>query len=116
MAQELELLLASADTTAHAEKDDEYSIPLCMDDIITICQQYSVLGYNIQQQINSIVDVGVEESIRSGVVKLGSLSHIKDFLRAITSNAYFGDAASQADDCISAIKQYEGKQQTKLLN
>jgi hypothetical protein len=105
-AHELEVL-SLASSTPNNEKDDEYSIPLDISDIINICREYNKLGWHIQTQIENILEVGVEESIKSGVVPRTSLPHIKNFLRAICRNAYFGDAVSQAQDCIKLIQQYE---------
>jgi hypothetical protein len=91
------------------EKEEEFSIPLCINDIISICQEYNKLGYQIQFQVENILEVGVEESIQSDMVKLEALPHIKSFLLSITNNPYFGDAASQAQDCIELIQQYQEK-------
>ena len=106
-AHELKLELIE-ETTAHKE-EEEFSIPLDISDIINICREYNKLGWQIQQQVENILEVGVEESIRSGNVKRESLPHIKSFLRAICGNAYFGDAVSQAHDCIKLIQEYEYK-------
>jgi hypothetical protein len=105
IAHELDVLLASKTTSS--ESDDEYSIPLDISDIINICREYNKLGWQIQGQVETILEVGVEESIKSGKVRQESLPHIKSFLKAICSNAYFGDAVSQAHDCIQLITQYE---------
>jgi hypothetical protein len=88
-------------------KDDEYSIPLDTSDIIFICREYAKLGWQIQNQIEDILDIGVEEAIKSGTVQKTSLPYIKNFLMQITRNPYFGDAASQSNDCIRLIQQYE---------
>jgi hypothetical protein len=96
--------------------DDEYSIPLCIDDLIKICKEYSKLNWQMQSQIENILELGVEESIRTGVVPLSSLPYIKDFLIAISKNAYFGDASSQAEDCIKLICKYENNIIKSLLN
>jgi len=103
-AHELDLTLVN---TTSSEKDEEYSIPLDISDIITICREFNKLGWQIQNQVENILEVGVEESIKSGTVKRESLPHIKSFLRAISKNAYFGDAVSQAHDCIILIQDYE---------
>lgn len=87
--------------------DEEYSIPIDISDIISICREYNKLGWQIQNQIENILEVGVEESIKSGIVKKEALPHIKHFLKAISNNAYFGDAVSQAHDCIKLISSYE---------
>lgn len=100
-----------------AEQEEEFSIPLDISDIISICREYNKLGWQIQQQIENILEVGVEESIRSGNVKQEALPHIKSFLKAICSNAYFGDAVSQAHDCIKLIQEYEEKnKEASFLN
>lgn len=106
-AHELEVL--TLDTTTPNESDEEYSIPLDISDIITICREFNKLGWQIQNQVENILEVGVEESIKSGNVKQSSLPHIKRFLQAICCNAYFGDAVSQAHDCIKLIAEYEDK-------
>ena len=97
-------------------KDDEFDIPLDISDIINICREYNKLGWQIQNQVENILEVGVEESIKAGKVKQQSLPHIKDFLKSICKNPYFGDATSQADDCIELIKQYEEKHSYKLIS
>lgn len=95
-------------TTAENKTEDElFSIPLDISDIINICREYNKLGWQIQTQVENILEVGVEESIRSGNVKKESLPHIKSFLRCITQNPYFGDAGSQALECLEIIKEYE---------
>ena len=113
-ALELEVLAGSPITH---EKDEEcYSIPLDISDIINICREYNKLGWQIQNQVENILEVGVEESIRGGHVKQQSLPHIKSFLRAICSNAYFGDATSQAEECIALINQYQEKHQITAVS
>lgn len=101
--------------TPEKDKDDEYSIPLDISDIINICREYNSLGWNIQNQIESILECGIEESIKSGMVQRTSLPHIKHFLTRISQNAYFGDAVSQAHDCIKLILQYEEKYKVNVL-
>lgn len=109
-----ELELATIGTTS--EEEEEYSIPLDISDIITICKEFNKLGWQIQHQVDNILDVGVEEAIRSGNVKKESLPHIKSFLRAIGQNAYFGDAVSQAHDCIRLIQEYEENHKSALVS
>jgi hypothetical protein len=93
--------------TNSINNEEEYSIPLDISDIINICREYNQLGWSIQGQVENILEVGVEESIKTGMVKKESLPHIKRFLKAIGRNAYFGDAVSQAQDCIKLIQAYE---------
>lgn len=102
-AHELDLNL---DTST---EEEEYSIPLDISDLITICREFTKLGWQIQNQVENILEVGVEESIKSGIVKQQSLPHIRAFLLSISKNAYFGDAVSQANDCMKLISEYEEK-------
>jgi len=104
------------DTTTSEEETDEFSIPLDISDIISICRDFNSLGWQIQQQVENILEVGVEESIKSGNVKKESLPHIKRFLKRICDNAYFGDAVSQAQDCIRLIQDYEEKYQVRYAS
>jgi hypothetical protein len=101
--------LSLIETATVTENQEEYSIPLDISDILNICQEYNKLGWLIQQQVDNILEVGVEESIKSGNVKRESLPHIKSFLKAICSNPYFGDATAQAHDCINLIQEHEAK-------
>ncbi len=88
-------------------ENDEYNIPLDISDIISICREYNKLGWKIQNQIESIVENGVEESLKTGILTKESLPLIKSFLKSISRNPYFGDAVSQADDCVNIINEYE---------
>lgn len=111
-AHELEALSLTdngVNAVSSTSNDEEYSIPLDISDIITICREFNKLGWQIQNQVENILEVGVEESIKSGIVKQQSLPHIKSFLRSIGNNAYFGDAVSQAEDCIKLIVGFEEK-------
>jgi len=106
---ELKTLILSEIKTAN-ETEEEYSIPLDISDIISICREYNKLGWQMQQQVENILEVGVEESIKSGNVKRESLPYVKSFLTAICRNPYFGDAVSQAQDCLKLIQEYEYKE------
>jgi hypothetical protein len=101
--------LTLIDNTTTNDQDDEFSIPIDISDIISICKDFNSLGWQIQNQVENILEVGVEESIKSGFVKQESLPHVKYFLHKICKNAYFGDAVSQAQDCIKLIQQFEEK-------
>jgi hypothetical protein len=92
------LLLASA---------EEYSNPLNVSDIIEVCKQYSKLGFQIQYQIGLIMEFGIDEAISSDAISIAALPHIKDFLLRISQNPYFGDACTQAIDCIHFIELFE---------
>jgi hypothetical protein len=103
-------------TSTSNHQDQEYNIPLCMEDIISICKVFGSLGWQIQNQIDNILDMGIEEAIKNGNVKETSLPHIKYFLNTICDNPYFGDAVAQAQDCLFLIHQYEEKYQVKYIS
>ena len=99
------------------DQDERYSsIPLCINDIISICKDFSHLGFQIQNQIDNILEIGIEEAINNGSVKQISLPHIKFFLCRICDNPYFGDASLRAQDCLTLIKQYEDKYQVRYTS
>jgi len=87
-------------------KLDEVDIPIDISDIISICKEYSRLGSNIQYQVESIIELGMEECLNKQIVKREALPHIKNFLVFITKNSYFGDAVDQANNCIYIIDAY----------
>ena len=103
------LSLIEVQTNTLPKEEEFFSIPLDISDIINICREYNKLGWQIQTQIENILEVGVEESIRAGNVKKESLPHIKAFLKCINQNPYFGDAGTQALDCLNLLKEYENK-------
>lgn len=109
-ASEFKTLIAPGTSTI-IEREEEFSIPLDISDIISICREYTKLGWQIQSQVENILEVGVEESIKSGNVKKQSLPHIKSFLHAICGNPYFGEATIQAQECIFLIDSYCEKNQ-----
>jgi len=104
-----DLSLINFTQSSSSNEEELYSIPLDISDIINICREYSMLGYQMQSQVENIIEYGVEHSIKSGIVKKVALPHIKEFLKAITKVSYFGDAVSQADECIDLISRYEEK-------
>lgn len=103
-ANNLEVLITSPTSNT---KDDEFSIPLCINDLLNICREFNKLGYQIQNQVENILELGIEESIKAGNVKRESLPHIKFFLEQIIKNSYFGDAVSQAEECIFMISKFQ---------
>ena len=115
-AHELEVLSLTSSTPKTSEPEEEYSIPLDISDILSICKEYTKLTWQMQNQIESILEVGIEESIKSGSLQRISLPHIKNFLLKICDNPYFGDAASQAHDCIKLIQQYEDKNRLNIVS
>lgn len=98
------------------DKDEEYTIPLDISDIINICKEFNSLGWQIHNQIDDILEIGLEESIINGSVKQDSLPIVKNFLKAICRNPYFGDACLQAQDCLLLIQQYEEKHKIKYIS
>jgi hypothetical protein len=108
--------LSLLDTTSPDDKDEEYKNPLDISDIISICQEYNKLGWQIQLQVENILEIGVEESIRCGNVRKDALPFVKNFLRRICDNVYFGDATMQAQDCIALIQAYEDKYKIKYYS
>jgi hypothetical protein len=102
--------------TISNNKDEEFSIPLDISDIINICREFNKLGWQIQNQVENILEIGVEESIKSGFVKQQSLPHIKSFLKAICQNPYFGEAILQAKEVIYLISEFESKNKDKNIS
>jgi hypothetical protein len=89
-------------------EEEEYSnIPLDIGDIIAICREYNQLGYSIRQQVENILEIGVEEAIKTGYVKKESLPLIKNFLQQIIKNKYFGEASYLANEVFINIIFYE---------
>lgn len=112
---ELSELVTNNETTTNTAAE-EFSIPLDISDIISICKEYNKLGWQIQNQVENILELGMNESIKSGKVKRESLPFIKQFLQQIVKNAYFGDAVSQAEDCIQLIREYESEVKLKPIS
>lgn len=96
--------------------EEEYSIPLDISDIIHICQEYNKLGWQVQTQMEHILEVGINEAIKNNIVKKESLPFIKNFLESISKNPYFGDAVSQASICLDIINKYEMENQKLNLS
>lgn len=87
--------------------DEEFEIPIDLSDILNVCKEYNKLGWKIQNQVENLLELGIDEAVKKGIVKVESLPHIKDFLNSICDNAYFGDAAYQANECIALIDHFE---------
>lgn len=100
------MTIRNSKLTNFAQDSEEYNIPLDISDIINICKEYNKLGHQIQLQMDSILDIGVEQSLELGFLKKESLSHIKNFLEKIIENPYFGDACEQAQSCLFLIDEY----------
>jgi len=84
-----------------------YDGQLEISDIMEICKEYNKLGWQVQNQIENILQLGVKEAISRNVVKKESLPFIKNFLEQIIMSFSFEDAAEQANECLNLIQQYE---------
>ena len=100
---------------ANVTEVEEFSIPLNISDLIIICKEFNKLGYNMQNQIDSILDLGVQESLNTGILKKESIPFIKNFLNTIETNPYFGDASWQAKEALHLLDEYLAKN-TSTLN
>jgi hypothetical protein len=98
------------------EQDTYDSIPLDISDIIAICREYSILGTTIQYQVDSILEYGLQDAIKFGLVKSAALPHIKAFLQQVIRNPYFGDAGDQAADCVEMIEAWQSINPITLAN
>jgi len=101
--------LKSANNIAETSTEDDFSVPLNMNDIIDICRDFNQIGWSVQNQIEEMLEFGVEEAITSGMIKQEAIPHIKYFLQRIISNPYFGEASAQAKDCMKLIMHFEEK-------
>jgi len=106
---ELELQLVEVNPSA----DDELDIPLSMTDLLSLCREYSKLGWQMQQQVEMIVELGIQEAIATGAVSVSALPLVKEFLAQIIRNAYFGDAVDQAEECIRMVDDYQSAHPVK---
>lgn len=88
-------------------EEEEFEIPLDIEDIMLICREYSKLGWNLQSQIEAILAVGVETALKTGQATRDALPHIKDFLQQIINGVCVGNAAIQAIECIDLINHYQ---------
>ena len=104
------------DLVKRVDDEEEMSIPLDISDILEICKEYSLLGFNIQNQVQNILENGVDECLLAGSVKENHLPHIKAFLHKIQQNPYFGDAGYQADMVIKKIDDFLKLKQKTTFN
>jgi hypothetical protein len=99
--------LALINETVSTEETPYLDLPLDISDILTVCKEYHRLGWNMQHQIEAIIEYGVEQAIDERMVDVAALPHIKHFLKGIASNFYFGDAQLQASEVVKLIKHFE---------
>jgi hypothetical protein len=93
-------------------EEEDFEIPLDIEDVISICREYNKLGWQLQNQTEAILNMGVEEALTSGYVKKEALPHVKEFLQQVITSISVGGAVSQASDCIDIINQYLAKHKT----
>jgi hypothetical protein len=101
--EDLELQL---ETVPVETNQDELDIPLDITDILSVCREYSMLGWQIQQQVENIVELGIQDAIDTRAVSISSLPHIRAFLKQVIANPYFGDAVAQAEKAVMLIDTY----------
>lgn len=94
---------------------EEEQAPIDINDILTICKEYHKLGWNIQSQIDVLMEIGIEQSIKKKIIKPAALPHIKEFLKQIVGSPYLGDAREQAEECILMIELFEDKHPQLLM-
>jgi hypothetical protein len=89
-------------------KDDEFDIPLDISDILEICQEYNSLGFQLQGNLQNILEEGVEAVIASGKLNRKFIPFIIGFFDKLSKNAYLGDSAYQAKQLVEVLTQYLG--------
>jgi hypothetical protein len=95
---------------------DEIDVPLDLSDILAICQEYSLLGFQLQNCLTNILDNGVEETVNSGKLNLSHIPFLIGFLDILSKNPYFGDAAYQAKQVKVLLQKFVERKQAPLLN
>jgi hypothetical protein len=91
-------------------------IPLDISDLISICREYTKLGYQMQSQVDQLLELGIQDAIKTRVVSAAALPHIKSFLQQVIRNPYFGDAVDQASDCIRMIEGWQTSHPLTMTN
>ena len=89
-------------------EETKLDLPTDIGDILEVCEQYTMLGFNIQQQIKWLLEIGIDEAIQEGKVNVEALPHIRSFLENITEKMY-GDVIDQSFEVIMMIDNYELK-------
>jgi hypothetical protein len=98
--------LSLLEVTSSDDKDEEYNNPLDISELLELCETYVKVGPSIRQQIKKMCEN--DANIISSD-SLRALPFVKDFLKKIANNVYFGDAGLQAIDLLSKIKFIEDK-------
>jgi hypothetical protein len=97
-AQELQLLPVEQETL---------DIPIGLSDLISLCQAYTEMTWQIRQQANDLIELGIDDALKTQAVSASSLPHIKSFLQQVQRNPYFGDAVAQAQEAIWLIEEWQ---------
>jgi hypothetical protein len=97
-AQELQLLPIEQDTL---------DIPIDLSDLISLCEAYSQMTRTMQYQANELIELGIDNALKTRAVSASSLPHIKSFLQQIMRNPLFGDAVAQAQEAIWLIEEWQ---------
>lgn len=97
-------------------EQETINTPISMFDILSICREFSKLGYQMQQQVETITELGIKDAINSKAVSAAALPHIKFFLQQVIRNPYFGEAVDQAADAVRMIENWQESNPTKLMN
>jgi hypothetical protein len=90
--------------------------PISMFDIISICREYNKLGYQMQSQVDQLLELGIQDAIKTRVVSAAALPHIKSFLQQVIRNPYFGEAVDQATDCVRLIEDWQDAHPLTMTN
>jgi hypothetical protein len=96
--------------------EEDLDIPLCVEDLIVICREYTRLGYQMQQSVDAIMDLGIEDAVNSKAVSAAALPHLKHFLQQVIRNPLFGDAVDQAAETVRAIEDWQEVHPTRITN
>jgi hypothetical protein len=96
--------------------EETFENPLSISDIISICREYTKLGYQMQQQVETITELGVEDAINSKAVSAAALPHLKHWLQQVIRNPYFGEAGDQAAETVRAIEDYQEANPIRIMN
>jgi hypothetical protein len=88
-------------------EQDTLDIPIDLSDLIALCEAYSQMTRGMQQQANDLIELGIEDALKTKAVSTSSLPHIKAFLQQVQRNPLFGDAVAQAQEAIWLIEEWQ---------
>ena len=96
--------------------EDPFNTPISTFDILAICREYSKLGYQMQQQVETLTELGIQDAINSRAISAAALPHIKFFYQQVIRNPLFGDAVDQAAEIVRAIEDWQEANPNKMTN